>query len=120
MTWHGDEFLAAVRARLASNLGDAGEMLADEMAASVGQPYPPASSPGDEPHRRTGNLQASITSELDAEALRVTVGSPVEYALYLELGTHRMAARPFVYRALANNADAIVSIVADGIGNPTD
>lgn len=59
------------------------------------------------PNVRTGRLRGSITWRLneDAESVYVDVGSAVEYAVYLEKGTSRMAARPFLTPALAAAAD---------------
>lgn len=50
----------------------------------------------------TGRLRSSITNELgtDAEGLVAVIGTDVEYAPYVELGTNRMAAQPFLLPAL--------------------
>lgn len=46
----------------------------------------------------TGRLRASIvTTEVpDPDGVTVTVGTDVEYAPYVEFGTSRMAAQPFL------------------------
>lgn len=51
---------------------------------------------------RSGRLRASITHGLgvDAKGLFAVVGTNVEYAPYVELGTSRMAAQPFLRPAL--------------------
>lgn len=59
-----------------------------------------ASAPGDPPAVDTGRLRQSIT------ALKITpghwrVGTNVEYAIYLEFGTRRVAPRPFFRPAVA-------------------
>lgn len=50
----------------------------------------------------TGRLRSSITNELgqDGEGLVATIGTNVEYAVYVELGTRNMAAQPFLLPAL--------------------
>lgn len=60
------------------------------------------SVPGHGPAVRTGRLRASITHRPGVDALGpyVDVGSAVLYAPYVELGTSRMAARPFLRPAL--------------------
>lgn len=65
--------------------------------------FPPPSSPGEPPHKRSARLQTSITWALGEDSLGVyaEVGTNVEYAIYLELGTDRMAARPFLEPALS-------------------
>ena len=60
------------------------------------------SPPGHGPAVRTGRLRASITWRPGQDALSpyVDIGSAVHYAPYVELGTSRMAARPFLRPAL--------------------
>lgn len=50
----------------------------------------------------TGRLRSSITNEIgqDGQGLVATIGTNVEYAPYIELGTSRMAAQPFLLPAL--------------------
>lgn len=50
----------------------------------------------------TGRLRSSITNEIgqDGEGLVATIGTDVEYAPHVELGTSRMAAQPFLLPAL--------------------
>lgn len=60
------------------------------------------SEPGKGPAVRTGRLRASITWRLgdDAIGLYADIGSAVLYAPYVELGTSRMLARPYLRPAL--------------------
>lgn len=60
------------------------------------------SSPGQPPAVDTGRLRASITHEVgrDSGGLVAKVGTNVTYAAHLELGTSKMAARPFLRPAL--------------------
>lgn len=52
-----------------------------------------ASAPGESPAVDSGNLTGSIT-QIFPSTLEAKIGTPVEYALYLESGTSRMGARP--------------------------
>ena len=61
----------------------------------------------------TGNLRASINKQ--ASGNTCTVGTNCEYAGYVEFGTYKMAAQPYLVPALLNNVDAIVSAVTDAI-----
>jgi hypothetical protein len=54
-----------------------------------------ASAPGYPPNVDTGTLRASMRAE-KAGPLEYQVMDGVEYGVYLELGTERVAARPFV------------------------
>lgn len=60
------------------------------------------SEPGKGPAVRTGRLRGSITHRLgeDSEGPFADIGSAVLYAAYVELGTTRMAARPYLKPAL--------------------
>lgn len=54
-----------------------------------------ASAPGQPPMSDTGRLASSMQFEIDE--LTGYVFTPVEYGPYLEFGTSRMAARPFLF-----------------------
>jgi hypothetical protein len=60
--------------------------------------FPPASAPGDWPANRTGNLKASISSEVGGD--EVTVGTGMPYSGFLRNGTSRMARRKMSDNAL--------------------
>lgn len=47
----------------------------------------------------TGNLKNSIQTMMESDVSAV-VGTPVHYAIYVEFGTSRMAARPYLLPAL--------------------
>lgn len=59
----------------------------------------------------TGRLKASITHKVDG--LMGVVGSDVEYAPYIELGTQRMKAQPYLRPALYDNKSNIIKIFTD-------
>lgn len=61
----------------------------------------------------TGRLRGSITHRINNyEAL---IGTRVEYAPYVELGTPRMAAQPYLEPALSNNTGKIIKAFRDEI-----
>lgn len=77
--------------------------IAVESEAKLGwNQFPPSGPPGQKPAVRTGRLRASISWQLgsDDQGLFAEIGSNVEYAAYVELGTGRMAARPFLRPSL--------------------
>lgn len=57
---------------------------------------------------RTGRLRGSITSEYDGNSAQV--GTNVEYAPYVEYGTYKMSARPFLRPAVENYKDKYQAI----------
>ena len=56
-----------------------------------------AAAPGQPPHRQGGRLVASVTARTTAGGLAATVGTDLDYGMHLELGTRRMAARPWLH-----------------------
>lgn len=61
----------------------------------------------------TGRLRGSISHATDDTS--AYIGTNVEYAPYVELGTRKMAARPFLKNAVANYTDEYKQIVEDGL-----
>lgn len=57
----------------------------------------------------TGRLRASITTS-PVEEHTVTIGTNTEYAPYVELGTCKMSAQPFLQPALDMNKQAILNM----------
>ncbi|MCD8391211.1 MAG: HK97 gp10 family phage protein [Firmicutes bacterium] len=61
----------------------------------------------------TGYLKSSISSSVDGGAAYVSAGAP--YAAYVEFGTSKAAAQPFLVPALLNNAGEIAEAFAKGM-----
>lgn len=55
----------------------------------------------------TGALRASITHNLEPSTMSGTVGTIIDYAPYVELGTRYQGAQPYLCPALRNNIDSI-------------
>lgn len=71
--------------------------LRDVLSVQTGKYGPPA-PPGEPPRRRSGYLQKTTKVEHDA-AGRVIVRTP-NYGIWLDGGTGRMAARPFLRKTI--------------------
>jgi hypothetical protein len=101
--WRGDEVLADIEAAVAEGMELAGKVLATSTQRKVSTPYPPASRPGQPPHRRSGGLAGAVGHRVTRSGRNVTldVGVPDSssvgrQARALQKGTGRMAARPFL------------------------
>lgn len=53
----------------------------------------------------TGRLRNSITHRTDSDKKEVVIGTNVEYAPYVELGTSRQKAQPFLEPAVHDHED---------------
>ena len=100
---------------VSQRIGEQVESIATDMAKSaarrgvhegkraVSTPYPPASLPGNPPHRRTGRFRRGINATVTAVSrtlhgaiqIRGRVSSRAPYGKFLEFGTRRMRARPW-------------------------
>lgn len=58
-----------------------------------------ASAPGEPPHSDFGSLVEGILHEIDQDGLGGAVVSHVNYSKWLEFGTPKMSARPFMFPA---------------------
>ena len=61
----------------------------------------------------TGRLRNSISHARDGD--EVVIGTNVEYAPYVELGTRRMSPRPFLKPAAENHASEYSNIVMNAL-----
>lgn len=78
------------------------DVVRKEITKAIKQPmrrkfYPPASKPGTVPARRTSRLFNTINVERTGMTLQVRT---LQYGLWLDGGTSRMAARPHVQRVI--------------------
>lgn len=95
-------FVARVRQALVGALNDIGERAVEELRESISTPYPPASEPGERPHRRSGALAGGVTHsvQVESEGLELIIevareGGNPSIPAFLEHGTSRMRARPY-------------------------
>lgn len=115
--WRTTEVTRRIRAEMVRRLNHCGEVVASharKMVSESTRAHGP-SLPGDPPHTDTGRLRNSISHGVEDRGmgkLVAIVGSNVEYAPYLELGTKRMAARPFLLRAIEEKQTEIRDILS--------
>ena len=65
----------------------------------------------------TGNLRNSITHDLDDGEPAAYIGTNVEYAPYVCLGTIHMKAQPFLKPAVADHANEYRKIIENELKN---
>ena len=75
----------------------------------------PVSTEATRPGGPHGELRASINTQ--TEGLSGTVGTNKEYAMYVEFGTCKMAAQPYLVPSLAEKAPEVIRIVKEEISS---
>ena len=73
------------------------------------------SKEGDAPNTDTGRLVQSV--QVDIKPIGIFVGSSLNYAGWLEDGTRKMAARPWLIPAMERNMDAVRKLIGAQIKN---
>jgi len=105
--WHKKEFMAKVSGKVADNLYRACQFAADQARARA-------------PRGATGRLIANVDIDVEVTARdeviegRVGVRKKIYYAWFIEMGTSKMAARPFLRPAVFENAQEIVRLIQGG------
>lgn len=107
-----EEVKAAVTAKLEAGIGAMAAQLEDAIREKVSEHFPPASEPGEPPHERT-NYADTITTEQSGTEARVGSDSP--HALFLEIGTERMAARPHIVPTVTEQAGEMQRAFAEAV-----
>ena len=64
----------------------------------------------------TGNLRNSITHAVEGSEDAVYIGTNVEYAPYVELGTWKMQAQPFLRPAATEHGDQYRQVLKNALG----
>lgn len=90
-----DAKVTEAEAKLAKGIAVGGQIVRDEAKAVC---------PVD-----TGELRRSISSS--AQGLTSTIGTNKEYAMYVEFGTCKMAAQPYLVPSLTGSKDEILEAI---------
>jgi HK97 gp10 family phage protein len=109
--WYGNEAKKLIRGTMVQRLEKAAILVKNATKEEISEPSPPTSEPGEAPHKHTGRLRASISHQVDKDALKAYVGTNVKYGKWLELGTKKMAPRPFLSATVDKLRAAITSIL---------
>lgn len=88
-----------LEAKLHKGISEGGQVVTDEAIALC--PYD------------TGELRKSIHKTVNG--LHCDIGTNKEYAMYVEFGTCKMSAQPYLVPALENKANEVVEIVKESL-----
>lgn len=116
-TWHADAILDRLAAAMARGMDDAGRLAVDSAKDQLDTPFPPASRPGQPPHRRSGNLQSAqdhwVERESRGATLHVNGGRvPSKAAVYAGI-VHRR--RPWLRRSVDMARAGMIDAIGDAL-----
>lgn len=124
LVWHGDAVIAQLKGELARKLDLVGRYLRDRTREELSRKQPTRgaatrkrgldpSQPGEFPKMVTGHLRRNVVTEQEQmpEGPVQRVGTNVVYGKFLELGTSRMLARPWLSQSLQKHHKAMQQIV---------
>ena len=127
--WYGDNFIAFLTGQLSKNLELAAIHLVEKIKQALNRTQPYArskgkkgvwykgqdpSKPGESPKKIRGDLQRSIAYAMSADRKEAYVGTNIDYGFYLEVGTSRVAPRPFLRSTLLAEQATIAKIISTG------
>ncbi len=98
------KYAAEAAERLVKGLVEGGKIVEGEARALC-----PVSTEATRPGGPHGELRASITSQV--EGLECKIGTNKEYAMYVELGTYKMAAQPYLVPALVSKQPEVINAI---------
>ncbi|MDD6484516.1 MAG: HK97 gp10 family phage protein [Clostridiales bacterium] len=104
-----DGFVSKMEGQIERGLAKGGEIVSDEAKARC-----PESTEKTRPKGPHGELRASIASQ--AQGLHCEVGTNKEYGAYVEFGTYKMAAQPYLVPALHHKRGEVISAVREELG----
>lgn len=117
--WYGEQAKAEVTSLIALRIEYAARWFRDQIKLKLSVPgtgrggtLAGASAPGEYPRKQRGRLWASVQMRMERALLVAHVGTNLKYGKFLETGTSRMAARPWLSLAIAEFAEGIKSILA--------
>lgn len=116
--WNGPAFQQHLQQQMEKALRAGGETLRDEIHDSVSVLGPPRSSPAHPPHVDHGDLMSSIVTAFSAAGSYTFIqrtGSTDPKAIFLERGTTRMAARPFIVPTLLRSRTIIAAAMGRAV-----
>lgn len=116
------EFVAELMGKLTYAMEAEGEQSMNEIRQSIGTQYPPASSPGHPPNRRTGNLQDGVEFQVDPKAKSIDlivfsnrVEDSPDVPERLEFGDTQILPRPYMTPAMERTANRLLGKVEEAL-----
>ena len=97
--------------------GYIGGLLRGSITHALSGNQPAISTYQDNAGKRKGSYSGTAPEEGDANKKSVYIGTNVEYSIYVELGTIKMDAQPFLKPAVADHANTYRKIIEKELKN---
>ena len=112
--WHDKQVQAAALETMRKRLPVVGEYLASTIRENVSESTRASgpSLPGQFPHADEGNFRKSVGWEMVGSGDAVRVGSASRVGYFLEVGTRKMAPRPWLRRTFLEERGRLQKIMA--------
>ncbi len=112
LIWHGQKALAHVKLEFGHQVKGATENLHADAVKRISKKFPPSSLPGEAPHARTLALLNSVKWAYDHKKEIGVVYSTVLYSKFLEFGTNKMQARPWLLTSVLSSVPNVKAMLA--------
>ena len=112
-----DDFLDGMKRAIAAGLEEVGLVAERYAKEELSKPKPHRSKPTPRPNVDTGRLRNSVTHAIDGGEMAAYIGTNVEYGPYIELGTSKAPAYPFLVPAAQNHASEYRDIIEKHLNN---
>lgn len=129
LVWYGETVKLRIGQVAGARVNAAGRVLRDYIRVKLSRSQPvrrrvsekgvtkvglDPSRPGEYPKKVTAHLRNTVQSEYDPSRKVARVGTNTKYGKYLELGTRKMARRPWLSRAVRESRGLIQRVLSGG------
>ena len=129
LKWYGAEANKRIRTETNKRIDKASRVLRDFIRVKLSRSQPvklygktagrsrkgmAPSKAGEYPKKVTGHLRMNVQAEMDDRVSTARVGTNVKYGKYLELGTRKMARRPWLSRGFFDARHKIIAMLKRG------
>lgn len=110
-------FVASLQSKIAARAEREGAAMADDVRRTIGRQHDGSrpSGPGEPPAKRSGELASSVYHEVrrDGEDVVLRVGAAAPYAYELEVGSSKVAARPYLRTVFIRRRAGLAAAIRD-------
>jgi len=114
LKWYGPQVLKQIDNGINKNLEKALDFYQEETKSLLNK-QGGSSRPGEPPHMQSGDLRDSIEISVDEGNNTAIIGTDLDYAKWLELGTQHIRRRPFLSVMFQKKLNQLMKLVGKEI-----